>query len=62
VYDPSANTWSAAASMPSAINDLAAADANGLIYAIGGFTPDGNTTNLIEQYWPPVTIFTFVKN
>ena len=62
VYDPSTSAWSAAPSMPTPRADLAATDANGLVYAIGGYTPDGNTSNAIEQYFPPVTIFTFVKN
>ena len=57
VYDTSSNTWSAVEPMPTGRGELAAADANGLIYAIGGSS--GGT---VEQYSPPVTIFTFIKN
>ncbi len=63
VYDPSTNTWStAAAGMPTARKGLAAADANGLIYAVGGANSGGQILNATEQYSPPVTIYTFVKN
>ena len=58
VYDPSSNSWSTAASMPTAGGSLAVADANGFIYAVGG----PNATNTTEQYSPPVTVYTFIKN
>jgi hypothetical protein len=60
VYDPSSDTWGAAAPMPTARDLLAAADANGLIYAIGGLKR--GTVNTVEQYAPPVTVYTFIKN
>ena len=70
VYDPASNTWSTAASMRTARTELAAADANGLIYAIGGrgattstgISPTANIVNTVEQFSPPVTIYTFIKN
>jgi len=61
-YDPSSNSWSTAASMPTARSQLAATDANGVIYAIGGANTGGTPLNATEQYWPPVTIYTFIKN
>jgi len=63
VYDPCTNTWStAAAGMPTARKGLAAADANGLIYAVGGANISGQVLNATEQYLQPATIFTFIKN
>jgi N-acetylneuraminic acid mutarotase len=62
VYDPSTNTWSSAASMPTARSWLGATDVNGLIYAIGGLGAAITQVNTVEQYAPPVTIYTFVKN
>jgi len=59
VYDPSSNSWSTAAGMLTARYGLAAADANGLIYAVGGENLSGVST---EQYSPPRTIYTFIKN
>jgi N-acetylneuraminic acid mutarotase len=64
VYDPTSNTWSGAASLQVATYDFAAADVNGLIYAIcgigGPYGVDG--VGFIEQYAPPVTLYTFSKN
>ncbi len=75
MYDPVANTWSTEANMPTARYLLAAADANGLIYAIGGSNistplsapivpgvPVLPVLSTAEQYSPPVTIYTFIKN
>jgi N-acetylneuraminic acid mutarotase len=61
VYDPSSNTWSAAAPLPTETLSLAAADANGLVYAIGGFGLNRDL-NTLEQYAPPATVYTFIKN
>src|SRR5438094_46945 len=61
VYGPGSNSWGAAPSMPTARSFLAAADANGLVYAIGG-TVGVDAVNTVEQYSPPVTIYTFIKN
>ena len=47
--------------MPTATDALTAADVNGLVYAIGGNGSFG-TINAVEQYSPPVTLYTFIKN
>jgi N-acetylneuraminic acid mutarotase len=60
-YDPSSNSWSTAASMITAREGLAATDASGLIYAVGG-AGSPQILNATEQYSPPVTIYTFIKN
>ena len=60
VYDTNSDSWSSAASMPTARSQLVASDANGLIYAIGGW--DGAVRAEVEQYSPPVTVYTFIKN
>jgi N-acetylneuraminic acid mutarotase len=65
VDDLFTNTWTTAASIPtSAEAYLAATDANGLIYAMGGAFLNGFLvpTNSVEQYSPPVTLYTFIKN
>jgi len=62
VYDPGSNSWSTAASMPTARSSLAAADASGLIYAVGGIAFKLSASSATEQYSPPVTIYTFIKN
>jgi N-acetylneuraminic acid mutarotase len=61
VYDPGSDSWSTAASRPTASNGLGAAAAGGLIYAIGGFT-GASVVSATEQYSPPVTVYTFIKN
>jgi N-acetylneuraminic acid mutarotase len=63
VYDPVANSWSTTpAPMTAARFSLAAADAGGLIYAVGGILTLSDLGNATEQYTPPVTIYTFIKN
>ena len=62
VYDPSSNSWSTAASMPTARASLAAADAKGLIYVVGGNDNNNVTVNAMEQYAPPVTVYIYIKN
>jgi len=63
VYDPVANSWSTTpAPMTAARFSLAAADAGGLIYAVGGILTLSDLGNATEQYTPPVTIHTFIKN
>jgi N-acetylneuraminic acid mutarotase len=59
-YDPSSNSWSTAISMPTARHDLAATDANGLIYAVGG--NNGFVLNATEQFSTSATIYIFIKN
>ena len=60
VYDPSSNSWSTAASLPTG-PIWAAADANGLIYALG-VTDAFPFISLAEEYSPPVTIYIYIKN
>jgi len=52
VYDPNSNSWSTAASMPTARDSLATAVVNGKIYAIGGFDNGGQSVNTVEVYDP----------
>jgi len=50
-YDPVTNTWATKANMPTARWNLAAASANGILYALGGLSPtSGYTVN--EAYTP----------
>jgi N-acetylneuraminic acid mutarotase len=62
VYDPSTDTWATAASMLTAREDFGAADVNGLIYAVGGLTSQGQALGAMEQYSPPVSLYTFFKD
>jgi N-acetylneuraminic acid mutarotase len=63
VYDPVANSWSTTtAPLPTASHLLAAADVGGLIYAVGGAGIAGTPVNATQQYSPPATIYTFIKN
>ncbi len=63
VYDAATNTWSNAPSMQVAREFVTTVDVNGLIYAIGGeFSSSFLLLNTVEQYSPPVTIYTFIKN
>ena len=51
VYDPAANSWTAAAPLPTArAYPAAAVDANGRIYAIGGF--NAGQLNTVDVYDP----------
>ncbi len=51
VYDPTSNSWSPRARMPTARYQFVATAVNGKIYAIGGFT-DGGMVNYVEVYDP----------
>jgi N-acetylneuraminic acid mutarotase len=53
VYDPASNTWSTAPAMPTPRAHLTALVANGKIFAVGG-----EGTGVVEQYAPPVYMFT----
>jgi N-acetylneuraminic acid mutarotase len=53
-YDPSTNSWSSLASMPTARSGATGGVINGLLYVVGGFT-DPNATviaNVLEAYDP----------
>jgi len=58
-YDPSANVWSTVAAMSNSREYMAAAAFNGIIYALGGDSP---VTGVAEQFSPPLTLYTFLKN
>jgi len=61
-YDPSTDSWTTKASMPTARFYLAAAAVNGKIYAIGGNGSSGDlSTN--EEYTPGfITFYWFQKD
>jgi N-acetylneuraminic acid mutarotase len=61
VYDPSMNSWSTAAPMLIPRDAMAATDVNGLVYVVGGFNTNSLWLNAVEQYSPPVTLYTFLK-
>ena len=61
VYDPIANDWAQRAVMPTGRSELAAAVANGRIYAIGGTDGQGNgqvTLGAVEAYDPATNAWT----
>jgi Kelch motif len=43
-YDPAADSWTTLSRLPVATRAAAAAAVDGVVYVIGGTTPDGNTT------------------
>jgi N-acetylneuraminic acid mutarotase len=59
VYDPVMDTWTAEMPMPRARWDLAVAAANGKIFAIGGWDPQGQTVlSTVEQFDPASNTWT----
>ncbi|XP_039821669.1 F-box/kelch-repeat protein At1g67480-like [Panicum virgatum] len=52
-YDACLNRWTALAKMNVARCDFAYAEVNGVIYAAGGFGPDGDSLSSVEAYNPP---------
>lgn len=64
-YDPGANTWTEAAGLSSPTSDLAASDANGAVYTLGGVFFSGGSSQLfnsVQRYVPAATLYTYVKN
>ncbi|MBV9146908.1 MAG: hypothetical protein JO065_13400, partial [Acidobacteria bacterium] len=60
LYDPTSNSWSSLPPLPTIRGKgLAAADSNGLLYALGGLF--GGPVDANEQYAPAVTVYTFLK-
>jgi len=55
VYDPATDIWAAQMQMPTARWDLAAAAANGKIYAIGGWDPLSQTVLATVEEFDPTT-------
>lgn len=67
VYDPRTDTWSAGKPMQFARWGLAASDANGFIYAIGGGdSPYFDDVRIADRSYveqsPPVTLYVYIKN
>lgn len=52
IYDPSANTWSTGAPMPTARALLAVVAVNGYVLALGGFDADKRAVTTVERYRP----------
>ncbi|CAN6248290.1 unnamed protein product [Urochloa humidicola] len=52
LYDACLNRWTALAKMNVARRDFACAEVNGVIYAAGGFGPDGENMSSVESYNP----------
>jgi N-acetylneuraminic acid mutarotase len=62
VFDPLSNTWSLSSALMVTGRSIAnAADANAQIFALGGIHY-GVALNSVEQYSPPATLYTYVKN
>ncbi len=51
-FDPSANSWTAIAPMPTDRTNASAATSNGRIYVFGGFVPLGGARSVVEEYDP----------
>lgn len=51
-YNPTTDTWSTKAAMPTARTWLASAAVNGIIYAMGGQDSSGNASSKMEAYDP----------
>ena len=52
VYDPTTNTWSIGAQMPTPRNYLGVAVLNDILYAIGGYDSNNVSLSVNEQYAP----------
>jgi len=60
-YDPSTNTWTTRADLPTRRDSLAAATgADGRIYAIGGCDDNGNPLSRVDAYTPSTNSWTAV--
>lgn len=57
-YDPTTDTWSTIASMPTARYSLAATEENGVVYAIGGQSIPDSPLATVEAYTPPAATAT----
>lgn len=57
-YDPTMNTWSTRASLPTARMQAGVAAVNGKVYAIGGYGMDGRYLNTVEEYDPATNTWT----
>ena len=57
-YDPTTDTWTKKADMPTARDNLSVSVVNEKIYAIGGATSTVNDTSLVEEYNPAIDAWT----
>lgn len=55
VYDPSTDTWTTKAPMPTGRRQLAASVVNGKIYAIGGYVNKGQPGLATVEEYNPIT-------
>ena len=56
-YNPSTNTWTSRAPIPTARSGMAVAGVNGLLYTVGG-TSGGSTSAVVEVYDPSTNAWT----
>ena len=49
-FDPTTNTWSNVAPLPTAVSQAATGAANGKIFVAGGFTGGSSVTNILQIY------------
>jgi N-acetylneuraminic acid mutarotase len=57
-YDPTTNTWTTKADMPTGRAVLAAAGVNGIVYVMGGSTDGCNGSTVMEAYDPATNSWT----
>ena len=50
-YDPSTNSWTTKASLPTPRAGLAVGVVSGILYAVGGIA-DNTSFGTLEAYWP----------
>nr|CAD1820234.1 unnamed protein product [Ananas comosus var. bracteatus] len=61
-YDSRLNRWSQLARMNIARCDFACAEVDGLVYAIGGHGPNGNSLSSVEVYTPEKNQWTLIES
>ncbi|KAJ3675761.1 hypothetical protein LUZ60_004803 [Juncus effusus] len=61
-YDSRLNRWSVLAKMNMARYDFACTSINGLVYAVGGFSPDGDSLSTAEVYDPSTNHWTLIES
>lgn len=61
-YDPATDTWTPKAPMPTVRRNLAAATANGKVYAIGGTDASITVLATVEEFISPVEFFLHTKD
>jgi N-acetylneuraminic acid mutarotase len=60
-YDPSTNTWTTKAPMPTGLEELAVGVVNGILYAVGGISSNGGVSYMLgtlEAYDPSTNTWT----